>query len=270
MRFALDHVVIAVADLERTIADYRSLGFTVEPGGRHPGRTSHNALVVFEDGAYLELIAWTAPNPAERWNVELAKHGEGLMDFALIPEDVPRAIEEAKSRGLALSGPIEGGRVRPDGRKLEWRTGRQSTFDLPFLCGDITPRELRVPTGGARRHANGAIGAARLVVAVHDLDASLARYQALLGRAAEPPAPGKGASPGLRTATLGLDGCALVLATPAGEPCSAFDAEVRQRLSTRGDGPCALALQSVSGQSGTLDRISTHGAPIELVPRTDS
>jgi catechol 2,3-dioxygenase-like lactoylglutathione lyase family enzyme len=51
MKFALDHVVIAVGDLEQAIADYRSLGFTVVPGGRHPGRTSHNALIVFEDGA---------------------------------------------------------------------------------------------------------------------------------------------------------------------------------------------------------------------------
>src|SRR5206468_10550639 len=84
VRFALDHVVIAVGDLEQAIADYRSLGFTVAPGGRHPGRTSHNALIVFEDGAYIELIAWTAPNDAERWNVMHRKHGDGFMDFALI------------------------------------------------------------------------------------------------------------------------------------------------------------------------------------------
>ena len=61
----LDHIVIAVADLDTAIADFRSLGFTVQPGGRHPGRTSHNALIVFADGAYFELIAWTAPAPQE-------------------------------------------------------------------------------------------------------------------------------------------------------------------------------------------------------------
>lgn len=181
MKFSLDHVVIAFHDLERAIADWKAQGYTVVRGGRHPGRTSHNALVAFEDGAYVELIAWAEPGPAERWYNVLTKHGEGLMDFALLPESVPRAIDEAKARGLHLDGPVDGGRVRPDGTQLRWQTARQATFDLPFLCGDITPRELRVPAGDARKHANGASGIAKVTVAVDDVDASLARYRALLG-----------------------------------------------------------------------------------------
>ena len=59
---------------------------------RHPGRTSHNALVAFEDDSYIELIAWAEPGPAERWYNVLTRHGEGLMDFALLPESVPRSI----------------------------------------------------------------------------------------------------------------------------------------------------------------------------------
>ena len=181
MRFALDHVVVAVHDLQRAIEDYRSKGFTVTPGGRHPApRTSSNALVVFEDGAYLELISWSPPNPAERWSNLLQQFGEGYIDFALIPEDVPRAIEEAKSRGLALNGPIDGSRMRPDGKLVKWQTARQATFDLPFLCGDVTPREWRVPLEG-RQHANGVRGIQRITVAVRDARASAERYAALLG-----------------------------------------------------------------------------------------
>ena len=67
MSLPLDHIVIAVQDLERTIADYQSLGFNVLRGGEHPGRSTHNALVVFADGAYFELIAWRAAAPEERW-----------------------------------------------------------------------------------------------------------------------------------------------------------------------------------------------------------
>ena len=187
MEFRLDHVVIAVAELARAVEDYRKLGFTVQPGGRHPGRTSHNALVVFDDGAYLELIAWAEPGPAERWYNVLQEHGEGFMDFALIPEDVPRAIEEARERGLSMTGPIEGSRLRPDGIRIEWRTARQATFDLPFLCGDLTPRALRVPAGEVRHHANGATGIAGLTIAVRDLKSSLTAYGALLGtRTREP------------------------------------------------------------------------------------
>jgi hypothetical protein len=277
MRFLLDHVVIAVADLARAVEDYRALGFTVGIGGRHPGRTSRNALVVFEDGAYLELIAWQEPGPAERWYNVHAKHGDGLMDFALLPEDVPRAVEGAKARGLVLDGPIDGGRVRPDGREVRWQTGRQATFDLPFLCGDITPRELRVPAGEARRHANGALGVAKVAVAVQDLKVSLLRYRALLG--VGPGESGRGAiridapvvlpKKGIRAAVISLGGASLVLMTPSGAATTgeapAVARELRERLVARGEGPCAIALRTAPGQAArTLDRALAHGVAIEM------
>lgn len=232
MRFRLDHVVIAVHDLARAVEDYRALGFTVQMGGRHPNRTSHNALVVFADGAYLELIAWPEPGPAERWYNVLTAHGEGFMDFALIPEDVPRAIDEARARGLTMNGPIEGSRVRPDGLELKWLAGRQATFDLPFLCGDVTPRELRVPEGEVRRHANGAVGVASVTVAVRDLEVSRARYRALLG-----------------TSAMALGETRLVLSP---------------RVAGR-EGPCALEIRtSMPERAGPLDRTFAHGAAINL------
>ena len=230
MKFALDHVVIAVGDLEQAIADYRSVGFTVVPGGRHPGRTSHNALIVFDDGAYIELIAWTAPNDAERWNVMHRTYGDGFMDFALIPDDLPRATAEAKARGLPLNGPIDGGRVRPDGVELKWQTARQETFDLPFLCGDVTPRALRVPQGESGRHANGALGIPRLVVAVNDVQASRARYAALLGRD-----------------SLRLHACEITLASPGAATVPGFERQTAQRLQTRGEGPCGIAIATTFG-----------------------
>ena len=60
MPLSIDHIVIAVADLDAAVRDYTALGFTVLPGGEHP-RGSRNALVVFADGAYL---AATRPNVA--------------------------------------------------------------------------------------------------------------------------------------------------------------------------------------------------------------
>ncbi len=53
---AVDHIVIMVPDLNAAIRDYTELGFTVIPGGSHPAGT-HNALIAFADGAYIELIA---------------------------------------------------------------------------------------------------------------------------------------------------------------------------------------------------------------------
>ena len=237
MEFRLDHVVIAVAELARAVEDYRKLGFTVQPGGRHPGRTSHNALVVFDDGAYLELIAWTEPGPAERWYNVLREHGEGFMDFALIPGDVPRAIDAARERGLSMTGPIEGSRLRPDGVRIEWRTARQTTFDLPFLCGDVTPRELRVPTGAVRQHANGAAGIARLTIAVRDLERSLTAYGTLLGTH-------------LREPVIEIGATQLVL---------------QERAAVR-EGVCEMRIASAHSARG-LDPALTHDAAIELYQR---
>ncbi|TMJ30929.1 MAG: VOC family protein, partial [Alphaproteobacteria bacterium] len=54
---AIDHLVIMFPDLETAIRDYTELGFTVVRGGSHPTGT-HNALIAFADGAYVELIAF--------------------------------------------------------------------------------------------------------------------------------------------------------------------------------------------------------------------
>ena len=228
------------------MASYRGLGFTVQPGGRHPGRTSHNALVVFADGAYIELIAWMAPAPQERWWQVLQAHGEGYVDFALLPRDTMAVLEAARGRGLhTLIGPVDGGRVRPDGAQLHWRTARHATPDLPFLCGDLTPRALRVPEGEARKHANGAQGVAELRIAVDDLDATVARYAALLGAHAGIDVPKPGARAPRAVFTVGTT--RFVLTSAAAGP-------------TRGQGVIGMRL---AGLQSALPLQASHGALIE-------
>ena len=249
MPLPLDHVVIAVPDLARARAAYEALGFHVLAGGEHPGRTSHNALVVFEDGAYLELIAWRGPAPQERWWRTLQDHGEGLVDFALLPLDTAQALAAARERGLTtLYGPVDGGRVRPDGAQLRWSTARHETPDVPFLCGDVTPRRLRVPDGAAQRsHPNGAKGISEVQVAVHDIRQSLARYRALLGADARIAGPATDPGTALETATVELRGLTLTLQSPAPRPPGAGPwpepaQALHERLSTRGEGPCGLTI----------------------------
>ncbi|RQO47705.1 glyoxalase [Variovorax sp. KBW07] len=272
MPLTLDHIVIAVHDLERTIADYGALGFHVLRGGDHPGRATHNALVVFGDGSYFELIAWRQPSPAERWWQLLQRHGEGIVDFALLPRDTAITVADAKARGLVLEGPLDGGRVRPDGERLRWQTARPASADLPFLCGDLTPRALRVPEGEARVHANGALGVASLAIAVRDLDATLVRYRALLGivpddadtHIGEPVAvPGSN----VRVAVIALGRSVLVLSSPRENASAAEEGRdaLAQRIAARGEGPYALVLHTDRPQStGVFDLARTHGALIEL------
>lgn len=277
MPLRLDHIVIAVHDLDRAIADYGALGFHVLRGGDHPGRATHNALVVFGDGSYFELIAWREPSPQERWWRLLQQNGEGIVDFALLPRDTAITVADARARGLVLEGPLDGGRVRPDGERLRWQTARAPSADLPFLCGDLTPRVLRVPDGAAREHANAALGVASLAVAVRDLDATLARYRALLGTEPDDAATHIGepvAVPGsnLRVAVVALGGSVLVLSSPRDNNSGASAASgeggvdaLSQRLAARGEGPYAIVLHTDEPKAtGVLDLAGTHGALIEL------
>jgi hypothetical protein len=63
---AVDHFVVVVADLETAIRNYTTAGFTVVRGGRHNIGT-HNALIAFADGSYLELIAFLNPAGGHPW-----------------------------------------------------------------------------------------------------------------------------------------------------------------------------------------------------------
>ena len=250
----LDHVVIAVHDLPQAMADYCQLGFQVLPGGKHPGRESSNALIVFADGAYLELIAWAAPND-ERWYKTLQTHGEGLMDFALLPHDTMAVLTQALARGLdSLHGPVDGGRVRPDGRQLRWRSARSSTGDMPFLCGDITPRPWRVPDAHELcKHANGALGIAGLTVRVADLPRSVARYRALVGDSAVTQTPDRP-----NEAQVNLLGAAIQLVQPPEE--SDRQLTTPQHLSL--EGPRELRLRNATRSPHGLDPRLTHSARI--------
>ena len=275
----LDHIVLAVHDLELAMADYRALGFTVTPGGEHTGRSSRHALIVFDDGAYLELTAWRAPAPDEAWWRVLDAHGDGLVDYALWPASVPDALAAAQARGLhTLRGPVPGRRARPDGADVRWETARHDTPDVPFLCADLTPRALRVPEGAARRHANGATGVATVQVATHDLALTARRHQALLGSELPLQLTGHDGEMACLRYRLGhtdfeLFG-PLALAesaqtatnfiAPQPLPKAHFD-DARERLRAHGEGPFACRLHAAAGSPArVLNPGRAHGAHLVL------
>lgn len=261
----LDHVVIHVKNLDAAIADYAALGFNVQPGGTHADGATHNALVVFADGSYIELIAFLKPDSPHRWGGWARRGYEGLIDFALLPSSVGAVVAAARGRGLDYDGPVDGGRLRPDGERLVWQIGTPRTPDLPFLCGDVTPRALRVREGDVRIHPNGVQGVAAVTVAVRDLDASLARWQALLGPEASA-GPQLCAAPGLglRVATLSLGSATLLLAAPG--PGEGDAPGLRAQLADRGEGLIGMALAAPAGTpSRALPLAGCHGASIEIV-----
>jgi hypothetical protein len=178
----LDHVVLVAPDLNSAIADHRRRGFTVTPGGEHADGVTHNALITFADGSYLEIVAFRdlARGLTHRW-WKVAADGGGLADFALLSDDL--AADSAALAELVKIPPKDGGRIRPDGVELKWRTAVLKA-PLPFVIEDITARELRVPGGAAAEHANGATGIASVVVGAVDIGDAEWRYAALRERGA--------------------------------------------------------------------------------------
>jgi len=178
----LDHVVLVARDLNSAIADHRRRGFTVTPGGEHADGATHNALIPFADGSYLELVAFhdLGRSLTHRW-WKVAADGGGLADFALLSDDL--AADSAALADLVKIPPTEGGRIRPDGVEIKWRTVVLKA-PLPFVIEDLTARELRVPGGAAAEHANGATGIASVVLGAVDIGDAEWRYAALRERGA--------------------------------------------------------------------------------------
>ncbi|KAF8626264.1 hypothetical protein AX15_004939 [Amanita polypyramis BW_CC] len=183
----LDHIVYLVPSgtLDQASDEFRALGFTVLPGGVHAGGLTANALVTLADGVYFELITFLhptslstqpyyPPNSPERQKREdhrWAKVAPGWIDYAFLgngsqEERISTLINHrAVKEGSDVECPPEekGGRTRNDGVQLEWLITAPRNLHvqelLPFFCGDITPRELRVPSSHTR-HPSEAVGVA--------------------------------------------------------------------------------------------------------------
>lgn len=190
-RIRFDHAIVLVDDLEAGMAAFRQLGFNPIIGGVHAGAYTHNALIVFQDGSYLELLAPVRReslfrlNPDDRSNfLFLFAKGTGWGGYALIASDLAEHTAAAQRQGVMLQLRPPGGRTRPDGAQLRWQTAAVEGSMCPFLIEDLSPRVLRVPDDPAICvQPNGAVGTTSLTVAIHPmrLVPALAQYEALLG-----------------------------------------------------------------------------------------
>jgi catechol 2,3-dioxygenase-like lactoylglutathione lyase family enzyme len=179
MTLTLDHVVIAVNDLEQATADYRELGFTVIYGGKHASGTTHNALVCFRDGTYLELLAPTGepPKPGAMDFSHLLEHGEGVVAYALASDDLEVDAMARRQKGIRVGALMEGSRKREDGVELRWKMALIDGGMSPFLIQDITPRNLRVPDDDAMTtHDNHVIGIKRVLIVTWQITSEMMRH----------------------------------------------------------------------------------------------
>jgi hypothetical protein len=139
----IDHLVLAVHDLDAARETYRRLGFTLTPVARHPWGTA-NSLVQMH-GGFLELLAVAdtaaIPEPTDTafsfgaFNRDYLKTREGLSMLALQSSDPAGDRADFDAHHLPVYEPFGFERIArgPDG------TERKVAFSLTF-------------TGDARTH----------------------------------------------------------------------------------------------------------------------
>jgi catechol 2,3-dioxygenase-like lactoylglutathione lyase family enzyme len=184
---ALDHVLLAVADLDAAMRTYaRLLGRTPSWQGSHPGLGTANVLFRLDD-TYIELLSPAGPGAVgDALRARIAERGEGPLGFALATPDADSCAATLRTRGLAADDPAPGlGHDEPSGAWRRWRTVRlpqtAARGVLVFGIQHESPPEM-LPLGspiGAPEA--GVCGLDHLVVRSEAPEAALAFYGAQLG-----------------------------------------------------------------------------------------
>jgi catechol 2,3-dioxygenase-like lactoylglutathione lyase family enzyme len=192
----IDHLLIAVRDLDRAAAAYRRLGFTLSPRAVHSAHmgTANHTIMLERD--YFELLTVLAPTPANaKWRQALAQR-EGLAGFAAATPSADAAAAAWGRAGLAASDSLSFSRAveRADGERME---ARFEVVTLPeqtvpamalFACAQLTRDAVWLPE--LMTHPNTARAIRKLTIAAPDPHLAADSWSRALPGATRLAAPG--------------------------------------------------------------------------------
>jgi len=180
----IDHVVIAVRDLDRAQETYARLGFTLTPRGFHTLGSANHCIMFGDD--YIELLALPVEHPAMRYYSDFLSRGEGLAAVALASANADVAYAEFVANGIEADAPLDFSRpvrLAEGDRDAAFRIVQVPPAQTPgcrsFVCEHLT-REL-VWRAEYQSHALGATGLAALAVVAEDPVTAAAGYARLFG-----------------------------------------------------------------------------------------
>lgn len=181
----LDHVSICGANLDALRQAFTEAGLTPDFGGPHGNGITQMALIGFDDGSYVELIAPVKPGVTEGSHWGKFMSGDATpCAWAVGTNVLLQELDRLKKAGIAVTAPERGSRKRPDGMSIEWMTADAGPgtpgSTLPFMIEDQTPRAWRVQTS-ASVQGGPAFGVENVVLGVNDLDASIALFRKAYG-----------------------------------------------------------------------------------------
>ena len=96
----IDHIPMAVADLEGASDTFRQLGFSLKPGRRH-NNTIRNRHIKFPDGSGIELLTASAPmDTLSSSYLEFLAHGEGPAFLSFHARDTDKLLAALGNAGF--------------------------------------------------------------------------------------------------------------------------------------------------------------------------
>ena len=178
----IDHVVIAVRDLDRAQRTFERLGFTLTPRGFHTLGSANHCAMLGSD--YIELLALPHPHSALAYYTEFLARGEGLAAVALATANADAAYAELAAAGIEADAPLDFSRpvrLAEGERDAAFRIVQLPPALTPgcrsFLCQHYT-RDL-VWRPEYRSHAIGVTGLAAIAVVAEDAVSAARDYARL-------------------------------------------------------------------------------------------
>lgn len=178
----IDHVVIAVSDLDSTQDTFMRMGFTLTPRGHHTLGSKNHCVMFGQD--YFELLMVPQRLPGREYYHDFARIGDGLAAIALKTDNARGAFGELADAALAPSEPVDFSRpvqVAGGTKAASFRITQLGLEHTPggqiFLCQHFTRDVVWRPE--YQTHANSATGLAALAIVSADVGATAAAYERL-------------------------------------------------------------------------------------------
>ena len=186
MLTTLDHLVIAVRDLDAATATYGALlGRSPSWRGEHPGAGTANSLFRL-DRTYAELLSPTGSGMlGDAVREHLDHEGEGPFALAFGTDDAAACAATLRARGLAAADPIDGqGRDGLSGAVRAWRTVPLASTDTRgvrlFAIEHRSPPDA-LPVAASAGASTAVSGVDHVVIMTTDAEAAAALYRDRLG-----------------------------------------------------------------------------------------
>lgn len=189
----IDHILIAVDDLEKAKMEYEKYGFNVRDGGID--KKSLNAIIFLKDGTLIELIGkdrfpgyYTVLNKIRVSRLlglmkdrisQFPKAPTILFNYCLYSTDLDSTYLKLKANKIKCDKPIQLQRKRDDGVIIQWQLIGTYPYDLPFFINDYSPS--RLSDTSFQNHPIGVQGIDSLEVMTNSFDSYMQIYNLIYG-----------------------------------------------------------------------------------------